>query len=89
MLPPQANQILIQAGKRLSAIALQQPGMHLKSLSLIRSVTITTLSPTKYNLPLLEIRRSLWSALHSYQQHSQAGNRESFIESEFVITLRS
>jgi hypothetical protein len=51
------------AGQELGPLAIAQPGLYLKSLSLIRALTENELKPEEQRAALEEIQTSLWRAL--------------------------
>jgi hypothetical protein len=51
------------AGQELGSLAIAQPGLYLKSLSLIRALTENELKPEEQRVALEEIQTSLWRAL--------------------------
>jgi hypothetical protein len=67
-MPSSLKKDLAGAGQELSALALQQPGQYLKSLSLIRSLTDTEMDATEQRGALLQIQRALYVAVPERQQ---------------------
>ena len=54
---------LTQAGQALGKLAIDQPGVYLKSLSLIRALTENELKPEEQRSALKTVQTSLWKAL--------------------------
>ena len=54
---------LVKAGQELSGLAIQKPLIHLKSLSLLKSLSEEQLSTGEISEALLQIRKSFWKVL--------------------------
>jgi hypothetical protein len=81
---------LTQAGSELSNLALDNPGVYLKSLSLIRALTENELKPADQRKALITIQASLWRALPAATSTPAASVRTLHeLDQAFIKNLRT
>jgi hypothetical protein len=81
---------LTDAGRELSKLALEKPGLYLKSLSLIRAITENEVKPAEQRKALSDIQASLWRALPVTASAPEASVRTLHeLDQAFIKNLRT
>lgn len=81
---------LTQAGGELSNLALEKPGLYLKSLSLIRALAENEVKPADQRKALQAIQASLWRALPTASSTPTASARTLHeLDQAFIKNLRT
>ncbi len=81
---------LTQAGQELSTLAIEKPGLYLKSLSLIRALTENEVKPAEQRSALKAIETSLWRALPAATNAPAASTRTLHeLDQAFIKNLRT
>ena len=81
---------LTQAGGELSKLALEKPGLYLKSLSLIRALVENEVKPADQRKALQTIQASLWRALPTASSTPTASARTLHeLDQAFIKNLRT
>jgi hypothetical protein len=85
-----AKKNLTQAGRELSKLAIEKPGLYLKSLSLIRAMTENEVKPAEQRRALKDIQASLWRALPATTSAPSAStNMLHELDQAFIKNLRT
>lgn len=81
---------LTHAGRELSKLAIEKPGLYLKSLSLIRALTENEVKPAEQRRALKDIQASLWRALPATTNAPAASTRTLHeLDQAFIKNLRN
>jgi hypothetical protein len=81
---------LTEAGRELSILALEKPGLYLKSLSLIRALSENELKPVDQRKALAAIQASFWQALPAASSAPAASARTLHeLDQAFIKNLRT
>lgn len=85
-----ATKSLTQAGQELSKLAIEKPGLYLKSLSLIRALTENEINSAEQRRALEDIQASLWRALPVTTSAPAASTRTLHeLDQAFIKNLRT
>ncbi len=63
IVPSESQRIFTLAGQELSLEAIEQPGLYLRSLSLLRTLANQEVKPEDMKKILLEVRKTLWTVI--------------------------
>jgi hypothetical protein len=84
------KQVLHEAGQTLSALALQQPGKYLETLSIIKRITEDEIETAEIPSALSQIRKSFWEALPRETVHASQSTRSAqALDQQFIRHLNA
>jgi len=74
-LTPAAQSLFENAGQELAAVAIQQPGRYLKTLTSLKALAENDVESSKIRSTLIDVRRELWRRLPVEIQSPQSSGR--------------
>ena len=88
LLTPSIRSIFERAGQELAAVAIQQPGRYLKTLTSLKSLSQNELDSSEVRGNLLNVRKELWNLLPKEATSPQSSRRTTHkLDEEFLKNL--